>query len=176
MNSAQVAFLDFERPRCWILAWSWNELSSGKKKTRRHRLWTDRSAKAKNDRCIHSGESWKKSFYIHPSTVFMGHLNLFYLPRKSEISKTNRRCLLSKSGWSTLSALHFPLPKLSSQRPKSSSGDPACSSSTLLRPTTPKATCFRRRVNFFGGSGSDGTTFFKFHETYLICTLNFSNF
>ena len=29
MNSAQVAFLDFERPCCWILAWSWNELSSG---------------------------------------------------------------------------------------------------------------------------------------------------
>ena len=29
MNSAQV---DFERPRCWILALSWNELSSG-------RLW-----------------------------------------------------------------------------------------------------------------------------------------
>ena len=29
MNSAQVAFLDFERPRCWTLAWSWNELSSG---------------------------------------------------------------------------------------------------------------------------------------------------
>ena len=29
MNSGQVAFLDFVRPRCWILAWSWNELSSG---------------------------------------------------------------------------------------------------------------------------------------------------
>ena len=29
MNSAQVAFLDFVLPRCWILAWSWNELSSG---------------------------------------------------------------------------------------------------------------------------------------------------
>ena len=29
MNSAQVAFLDFIRPRCWTLALSWNELSSG---------------------------------------------------------------------------------------------------------------------------------------------------
>ena len=29
MNSAQAAFLDFVRPRCWTLAWSWNELSSG---------------------------------------------------------------------------------------------------------------------------------------------------
>ena len=28
MNLAQVDFLDFERPRCWILALSWNELSS----------------------------------------------------------------------------------------------------------------------------------------------------
>ena len=28
MNSAQAAFLDFVRPRCWTLAW-WNELSSG---------------------------------------------------------------------------------------------------------------------------------------------------
>ena len=27
MNSAQVAFLDFVRPRCWTLAWSWNELT-----------------------------------------------------------------------------------------------------------------------------------------------------
>ena len=32
--------------------------------TRPHRLWTDRSAEAKNDECIHSGESWKKRAFI----------------------------------------------------------------------------------------------------------------
>ena len=36
---------------------------------------------------------------------------------------------------------------------------------------------FEALLDFFGGCRSgDGTTFFKFHETYLICTLNFSNF
>ena len=57
MNLAQVAFLDFERPHCWILAWSWNELGSLYSETRHRRLWTDRLAEAKNDECIHSGES-----------------------------------------------------------------------------------------------------------------------
>ena len=42
-----------------------------------------------------------------------------------------------------------------------------------------KLRTFEVFLDFFGGcstSGGDGTTFFKFHETYLICTLNFSNF
>ena len=35
---------------------------------------------------------------------------------------------------------------------------------------------FEAFLDCFGGCrSSDGTTFFKFHETYLICTLNFSN-
>ena len=95
MNSAQVDFLDFVRPRCWILALSWNELSSG----RLFRLWTSMLLnpglilKSRCRRLWTSGHTWwmhslgrelkKKSFYIHPSTVFTDRLNLFYLPRKS---------------------------------------------------------------------------------------------
>ena len=42
-----------------------------------------------------------------------------------------------------------------------------------------KLRTFEVFLDFFGGcrrSGEYGTTFFKFHETYLIYTLNFSNF
>ena len=79
MNSAQVAFLDFERPRCWILALSWNELNSGSFfRLRTATFWT-----SGQKWCMHSlgRELKKKSFYKKDRLT--DRLNLFYLPWKS---------------------------------------------------------------------------------------------
>ena len=103
MNSAQVGFLDLVRPRCWILALSWNELSSG----RLFRLWT---ATLLNPGLI---LKWTQLHVVSRGHTI--HVVSSDFPWELNVNETKlfqfpscRRCLLSKSGWSTLSALHFP--------------------------------------------------------------------
>ena len=78
MNSAQVAFLDFVRPCCWIVVFlvitNRLKVQLSEDRPKMMNAFTRERAKKK-----------KKSFYIHPSTVFTDRLNLFYflVPRKS---------------------------------------------------------------------------------------------